>query len=363
MKKILIIEDESVVRNNIAELFESSGYCVIPASGGFEALELLKTDIPDIIVSDINMPGMNGYELINHIRGNEITSAIPFIFLTAKTEMSDLRKGMNHGADDYIIKPFDAVDLLKSVELRLEKQEKAENDINKLRDSITRYIPHELRTPLVAISGYSDLILEDYYSLSSSEIYDLVAKIKDGHLRLHKTIEKFILYSELVILSNDRIQLQQLKEQFCSKANYVITHNVTNKADEWKRTNDITIGLEECNLIIPEVYLSTLISEITDNALKFSFEGDPVSVTGYNDKGYYILKIKDTGRGISQEDIHRINAFVQFDREQYQQSGNGLGLIISKMLTELFGGELSVVSEQWSYTEVTIKMKTNNMEV
>ena len=120
-KKILIIEDNEEMRDNIAELLELSNYEVSQAGNGKDGVkEAIRTE-PDLIICDIMMPGMDGYEVLYLISQNPQTSAIPFIFLTAKAEKSDFRKGMNLGADDYLTKPFEEMDLLGAVERRLKK--------------------------------------------------------------------------------------------------------------------------------------------------------------------------------------------------------------------------------------------------
>lgn len=124
MKKILIIEDEQPVRTGIRDLLEIKNYKTFTADSGIEGLKFAKEILPDLIICDIKMPEVDGYEVLRQLNKDEATSCIPFIFLTAKTEMSDLRYGMSLGADDYIIKPFLAADLYKSIEVRLNKKEK-----------------------------------------------------------------------------------------------------------------------------------------------------------------------------------------------------------------------------------------------
>ena len=124
MKKILVIEDDDFVRKGIKELLNSVGYNVFSADDGKEGIEMAKKVIPDIIICDIMMPVIDGYDVLKHLNDEDITSSIPFIFLTAKAEMGDLRKGMELGADDYIVKPFESKTLLNAIETRLSKKEK-----------------------------------------------------------------------------------------------------------------------------------------------------------------------------------------------------------------------------------------------
>lgn len=130
MKKILIIEDELPVRMGIKDLLEIKNYKVFDTRSGKEGLKIAEEELPDLIICDIKMPEMDGYSVLKKISENENLATIPFIFLTAKTEMTDLRYGMNLGADDYIVKPFLAKDLYKAIEVRINKNEKNKEAID-----------------------------------------------------------------------------------------------------------------------------------------------------------------------------------------------------------------------------------------
>lgn len=121
-EKILIIEDQEEVRENIEELLSLSNYLTVTAENGKEGIKKALAESPDLILCDIMMPEMDGYEVLYIISKNPKTSTIPFVFLTAKAEKSDFRKGMNMGADDYVTKPFDEMELLGAIERRLNKR-------------------------------------------------------------------------------------------------------------------------------------------------------------------------------------------------------------------------------------------------
>lgn len=121
MNKIVLIEDNTEMRENIQEILELADYEVFTAENGKTGVELIKNEMPDLILCDIMMPELDGYGVLYMINKNPKTSGIPFIFLTAKSERSDFRKGMNMGADDYLTKPFDDTQLLSAVERRLER--------------------------------------------------------------------------------------------------------------------------------------------------------------------------------------------------------------------------------------------------
>lgn len=121
MKNVLIIEDNQDVRENMAEILELENYAVRTAEDGEKGIEIAKLLKPDIIICDIMMPKLNGYDVLLHLREDKTTARIPFVFLTAKTERIDVRKGMNLGADDYLTKPFEESELIAVIAARLQK--------------------------------------------------------------------------------------------------------------------------------------------------------------------------------------------------------------------------------------------------
>jgi DNA-binding response OmpR family regulator len=122
-KKISLIEDDETVRENTAEILELSNYQVNVAVNGKKGVEAARSVVPDIFVCDIMMPEMDGYEVLNELSHDLKTSGIPFIFLSAKTDHKDVRKGMNLGADDYLTKPFEEEELITAIESRIAKTE------------------------------------------------------------------------------------------------------------------------------------------------------------------------------------------------------------------------------------------------
>jgi CRP-like cAMP-binding protein len=138
-KKILLIEDNELIRENTAEILELAGYNAIVAVNGKEGIELVHKEKPDLIICDIMMPVLDGYGVLHLLSKNEETASIPFIFLTAKAERSDFRKGMEMGADDYLTKPFDDIELLSAVESRLKKSELLKKEFTKNIDGLTDF--------------------------------------------------------------------------------------------------------------------------------------------------------------------------------------------------------------------------------
>ncbi|MGE0636851.1 MAG: response regulator [Bacteroidia bacterium] len=139
-KTILLIEDNAEVRENTAEILELSNYKVLTAENGKVGVEAAKKSKPDLIICDIMMPEMDGYGVLFMLGKDPETSGIPFIFLTAKAEKSDIRRGMELGADDYLTKPFDEMALLNAIEIRLKKNEIFKKSFHKNEDGLTEFI-------------------------------------------------------------------------------------------------------------------------------------------------------------------------------------------------------------------------------
>jgi PAS domain S-box-containing protein len=181
-KLVLLIEDDQVLRESTSMFLKEEGYEVLLAKNGLEGVEKAMEHIPDLILCDISMPRMNGYEVFSIISQNSATSFIPFIYLSAKTEREDIRVGMQMGADDYITKPFDYDELLKAIELRIAKREKlinaTESGFKAMLDStLTGIMIYQddkvsfINSKLLKIFGYSqDEILKiNFFDLVQKE--------------------------------------------------------------------------------------------------------------------------------------------------------------------------------------------------
>jgi DNA-binding response OmpR family regulator len=163
MKKLLLIEDHREIREDIVEILELEHYKVFSACNGKSGIEIAENEIPDLILCDINMPGISGFEVFTVLKQSSITDKIPFIFITANSE--DKCKGLDIGAEDYIIKPFDDMELLSIIKCRLTKNKlfKETIDQEKIRyvkelEEMLKMISHEVRSPLCTCLGLVELL-------------------------------------------------------------------------------------------------------------------------------------------------------------------------------------------------------------
>lgn len=349
MKKILVIEDDPYVRDNIQDVLSLEDFCTITAANGLEGLSLAREEHPDVIICDVMMPEMNGYEVLTALRQDIETEAIPFIFLTAKANKDDLRQGMTLGADDYLTKPFTPAELRQAIITRLQKQAHAEQQtqrqLGELRQSIAHSLPHELNTPLVGIINGAKLLRYCYDPSDQTEALELLDCIERSGQRLHELIQNFITYADLELLASKPQEVIALQEEEarCFPMG-VIQKVATHKAEHYQRNADLHLDLQEALVKISEARFKKAIEEIIDNAFKFSTAGSGIRITSTLKEGFFHLFVIDKGRGMSAEQIAKVGAYMQFQRKLYEQQGAGLGLTIAKRTIELYGGELAIES-------------------
>ncbi len=357
MEKILIVEDEYEVRENLVEILKLNNYQVYEAQDGQAALELLKTTVPDLVISDIMMPKINGHELLRQMQSNERTATVPFIFLSAKINSSDIRHGMTLGADDYLTKPYDTKDLLNAVTTRLGKKKILNKRIKEISENISISVPHEMRTPLVSILGVSELITEHHDTMEKEELVDLVSQINSTGKRLHKTIEKFLIYYDINLLSEYKDQINEsdtneeteIEEAICTvKLKYM-----RNKC----RGKDIKYDFENCNLKIARYHLEFVLEELLCNGCKFSQGDSKIQFSGYKKDDFtYSIEIKDSGIGMTENQINSIGAFNQFNKERLNQKGNGIGLAAVMKVLDHYSCSFEIDSVINEYTTIKIQI-------
>ncbi|MCF8240945.1 MAG: response regulator [Melioribacteraceae bacterium] len=351
---IFVIDDEDNIRENIKEILAFSGFDVVDFPNAISAIDYMEEVIPDLIISDVMMPGINGLEFLERIKQNNKTLIIPFIYLTARSTYKDLRKGMAAGADDYLFKPFKAEDLLNTVKVKLAKKNDLNNLLDEVKLNIALSVPHELRTPLTPILGFSTLLSERADSLTSEQISEMSKSIKSSSLRLHSRIEKFLLFSSIQLDFSEPFINPKSKINGAFNISEKVQQVVYQKLDEYKRRNDVIMEIENENLKINESHLSICINELADNACKFSDAGSKIAIKGIRNDNYYMFSFQNNGKGFTADQIKRINILNKsFD---YSKDGSGLGLPIVKQIIEYYGGEFNVESEPGVATDIKTKI-------
>ena len=357
MKKVLVIDDTKEVRNIISESLSYHGFDPIVAEDGLAGIQLAQEHRPDLIICDVKMPNIDGYATLNALRQNELTATIPFIFLSGADEKTNIRRGMELGADDYLTKPFTQKELVATVSARLEKQadirRQTDKKLNELRGNITLALPHELRTPLNGIIGLAQIIVEDHATSSREEILESATYIHQSAMRLHRLIENFLVYSQIELLASEDKTLET-KSWAKITVGQVLPQAARDVASLCNRASDLELNVPPALIAIPSDNLKKITSELLDNAFKFSLPGTPVQVTSEVVNQRILIRITNTGPGMTAEQIARIGPHLQFERKTNEQQGSGLGLFIAKRLTELLGGQFSLVSVPGQQTTATV---------
>jgi two-component system sensor histidine kinase/response regulator len=345
MKLILLIDDDEGVRFTFGSLLRGHGYRVIEADSGDAGLQLARQQVPDLILTDINMPGGDGQSLLYDIRADKELSDTPVVLMTGRPDLVSPRKGMAQGADDFLVKPISGEDLLTCMESRLKRAEihwRVEDRVlNNLRSSMTSRLPHEFITPLAGILGLSEILKLEYSSLSVEEIQEFHNDIHQSALRLQRTVRNYLLMLELEPGSKSEATPKLPPPLPFAKIKESIATGVALAVERHGRKDDITVHVEPCSILSNASDLAHIVEELVDNALKFSRGGSPIEVCLESDGG---LLVRDAGRGMQTEEIKQIGAFRQFDRKKHEQQGLGLGLILVQRLAERNGASFTLQS-------------------
>lgn len=352
---ILLVEDNNALLSGMADLLEMSGYQVSRASNGQDAFDLMSslTTQPNLIVSDIRMPGMDGYELLDAVRKRPDWISIPFIFLTAKGEKEDIRDGKLRGVDDYLTKPFEFQDLLVSIQSCLKRHQELEafqeSQIETLRRRILTLLHHEFRTPLSLIVAYADLMAQSETFEHSEQLHQYVNGILDGSERLSRLIESFLLLAELE--SGQSQRFLNRRKATINDLEILVDEVINNlEARAVKMNVSIQVSLKSP---LPTIegernYIEIALRHLIDNAIKFSPEGGQVLVSLGADENNENLTIavSDKGMGIPPaKQALLFEKFQQIDRQQHEQQGAGVGLSIVQHVAELHGGHVELDSQ------------------
>lgn len=344
--KILLVEDEDDLRENLKEILEMDGFDVYALSNAPEGLKMLEEKSFDLIISDILMPKMNGYEFLKEVRSNPVLVNVPFLFLTAKVSKEELRKGMDEGAEDYLIKPIFEVDLINAVNASLKKRQDrlkwVESTIGDIVDKERNVKYHELRTPLFGILS----TLEYLTQIQPSELVEAenVGLLKVAHQaaeRLNKSLLKLTLFQELASLKHPPYKIDSIK--------YSVSQAIANSGMNMK----VRLEGPDFTIEINEQLWAFIIHELLENCIKFSTPDSEISVV-FESHG---VSIKNQQKYLDKNFNLIIKPFGQVKREFFEQQGLGLGLYICQEYLKYSGSDIHAYTDENGHFTVDLKFQ------
>jgi signal transduction histidine kinase len=356
MTKIMIIEDETQIREEVVDWLQFEGYKVLGAANGVAGLALMRQSPPDLILCDIAMPEMNGYDVLVEVRANPLHSHIPFIFLTAAVDRPALRRGMELGADDYITKPFTHAEVLKAIRVGLTKHaahvaqqqqqitalQQAllnEHEQRLLKSRLIAMFSHDFRNPLAALLSFVQLMSrhgerldaqrqQRYLQRMESSVYTLLqmlddllmaAEVEGGHLTLQP--------QPLALADWCAAQLEELR--LIDQNAHLIT---------------LEHQLPDQPLPADPKLLRHILVNLVGNALKYSPPASVVHVQLDYGANRLHVSVQDQGIGIPAAELPRL--FTPFYRASNAQQlkGTGLGLALVQACVTAYAGQIFVES-------------------
>lgn len=345
-KKVLIVDDKDDAALALQAKLQASGYRVDICGNGLEALKKIEQDKPDIVLMDVMMPEMNGFDACRRLKEKAETKDLPIIMLTALNELDDKVKGLDCGADDYLCKPFRDVELLARLRAHLRNKElhdkvkKSYEELSRLeafKNELTQFVVHDLRNPLAAIGGWLDVLKNGEKGALNKEqtnAIDLITAACEAELdMINDLLDITMLEENRLAIKNEQNDIPALLD-FCVAQVNVIT-----------RTRGVSVE-KELPPDLPPLnadgrLMRRVLANLLGNAVKFTPRNGKVSVAAryVHDDGGHVFSVSDTGPGIPENHLPRV--FDKFYRVEHETAhGRGLGLAFCRLAVEAHGGRI-----------------------
>lgn len=360
---ILVVDDSPDNVLLVQTILEEEGYDIITADNGIKALKIVEQAQPDLVLLDVMMPGMDGYEVTKRIRENRQIPFIPILLITAY-DQSSLVRGLDIGADDFIRKPVELDELLARVRclLRLKHTVDERDQMVKQREDFVSRLTHDLRTPLVAAAQMLNLIQQGalgQITTECSEAIHTMARSNQNLLKMVNTLLEVYRYEAgRKSLNFFPVDISELVKEVVEELTPLAkSKSLTLKLNQTKNSNP-----PKTTVMGDRLELQRLITNLIGNAIQYTDQGvvtvslDKTTKTT-NDNGsqaqnWVTVQVQDTGIGISAEE--QIKLFERFRQGNHKRAGSGLGLHLSKQIAEVHQGTIEVNSEQGNGSTFTL---------
>lgn len=367
---ILIVDDTPDNLYLLSAMLTQHGYEVRSAINGPVALMTTKVELPDLILLDINMPKMNGYEICEHLQSNEQTREIPVIFLSAFNEAIDKVKAFRSGGVDYITKPFQVEEVLVRVEhqltlyrMKIELQQaraeavkalEQEKELNRLKSEFVAMISHDFRTPLTSIQGFADLLRQNHQTLAPEVQDRYFDKIDTAVEHLLRLLNEVLLIGSI---EAHKVQYQPIAtdlEKFCRDLIESLHLSANSQLPIYINcTGDCT------QVKLDQTLLQQILSNLLSNAIKYSLNQKPIQFRLHCQIDQITVQVQDQGIGIPADCLpHIFDAFYRCNNVD-RIKGTGLGLAVVKKCVEVHQGQIQVNSQEGAGTTFTVTLPTS----
>ncbi|GAK60014.1 response regulator receiver sensor signal transduction histidine kinase [Candidatus Vecturithrix granuli] len=348
---ILVIDDSPKNLRIFLDQLTQVGFKILIAPGGQDALQQLEQIKPDLILLDVLMPDLDGFETCARLKANESTKNIPVIFMTALSDPLDKVKGFEVGGVDYITKPFQYEEAIARIhthlmiyrlQQQLEEQNNQLKQLNESKDKFFSMIAHDLRSPFSSLRGLIQFTSQNMQGWSKTKIEEVINILEHATDNLYALIENLLTWSRIHRDAFD-FQPQYLHLQKIVAQEVELFNSIAGQK-HITLINHITEPLEvyaDANM------LDAVLRNLLSNAIKFTYPGGRIDVAAAQDKRNITISVTDTGIGLSQENIAKL--FRLDDRYKQlgtaKEKGTGLGLILCKEFIEKNGGTIGVTSQ------------------
>jgi len=363
---ILVVDDVATNVMLVQAILRKEGYSILTTDSGAKALRIVSEKHPNLILLDIMMPEMDGYEVLQHLKGNPDTKDIPVIIMSALSDMQSIVKGYQLGALEYVTKPFQRDELVKRVSHRYELfsvnliKEELESTI-KSRDTLYSVIAHDLRSPIGSLKMMNNAILMMVDKRQvSTEVLEMLQM-------MNKTTEElFLLLDNLLKWVRNRLNRQSIdikKNNITGLVNSVIDIMKPIAVQKNITIKRVELDAELIGSVDADMF-STVARNIISNAIKFTRKDGLVEVSVETKDNFVILKVKDNGVGIKAEDQPKLlkedTHFTSYGTNN--EKGSGLGLMLCKDFVEMHNGKIWFESIDQQGTTFFASFKALNQE-
>lgn len=358
---IFIAEDEPTNLQILYNILKKGNYRMAAAGNGKQALSMIPEACPDLILLDVMMPGMDGFEVCEKLKKIPGTKEIPVIFLTARIETTDVLKGFAVGAVDYVTKPFKGAELLSRIKTHVELKFARERlkELNATKDKLFSIIAHDLRNPLQVLLFSAELLCKHFDDFDGEKKKDFINKIYSGTNQISELLENLLEWSKSqrgVIESHlEKIDLSILAEENIN----LFKENAEKKNIRLRSViGSGFYAFADRNMI--DIILRNLVS----NAIKFTNAGGKVTINASVRSKIVHVSVSDTGIGIDEEDIAYL---FRIDKQKStpgtaKEKGSGLGLILCKEFIEKNNGTIGVTSTPGEGSTFTFTLPANPID-